>query len=475
MRIFAGLVSTAILGLTACVSPQDAAPAAALDPTPDPYADMVVDVHDGEFATIQQFTTPGGVSVWLVDEPSIPILSLQMAWPEGTASDPEGQEGLTNAFAYHMNEGAGELDSQAFFKRMEELNMSFGCGADNDNTYCTASMLTENAPASFALIGLAYAEPRFDEGPFERFIREQQVSLETRETDAGYLAGRAMEQALYPDHPYARETSAESIAALSIEAMRMQKNQIMVRNGMLVTAVGAISADDLARLIDTAVVGLPETAGISPVAPVTLASPQSEPIIIDLPQPQSLVRFTGPAMRQDDPDYYTGVVLNYTFGGGGFESRLMKELRVARGLTYGIRTGITAEDKIQTWSGSGQTKNESAGEFIEAIKDEMTQIVDTGITPEELSDAKAYLIGSYPLGFDSNSKIAGNMMEVRLDGLPVDFFDKRNAMVEAVTLDDVNRVASEYLSPENFTFVVVGEPQGMSTEVNAELADVVGN
>jgi zinc protease len=166
-------------------------------------------------------------------------------------------------------------------------------------------------------------------------------------------------------------------------------------------------------------------------------------------------------MTQDDPDFYTAVVLNYTFGGGGFESRLMKELRVARGLTYGVRTGVNAGKELQTWSGSGQTKNESAGEFIQGIKDQMALVVASGITEAELSDAKAYLTGSYPLGFDSNAKIAGNMMNVRIDGLPVDFFDKRNAMVEAVTLNDVNRVASTYLKPENFTFVVVGEPEGL--------------
>ncbi len=183
--------------------------------------------------------------------------------------------------------------------------------------------------------------------------------------------------------------------------------------------------------------------------------------MIDLPQPQSLVTFTAPAMKREDPDFYTAVVLNYTFGGGGFESRLMKDLRVERGLTYGVYTGVSAGDKLQTWAGSGQTKNESAGEFIDGVKENMVAMVEEGMTEEELSAAKAYLTGSYPLGFDSNAKIAARMMGVRLEDLPVDFFDKRNAMVEAVTLEDVNRVAAEYLSPENFTFVIVGQPQGL--------------
>ena len=422
---------------------------------------LQVETHDGEFATIQQFTTPGGVSVWLVEEPSIPILSLRMAWHGGETNDPAGQEGLTNAMVYHMNEGAGELDAQAFFKGMEELNMSFSCGASNENVYCNSSMLTDNAEDSFGMIALALSEPRFDDGPFERFQREQEVSLQTRETNARYLASRARAAALYPDHAYARETSAESLAAITQDAMRAQKDLLMVKDGMLVTAVGAMSPEQLAPLIDAAVAGLPETSETTETEDVVLAEASAEPITVALPQPQSLVSFVGPAMRREDPDFYTAVVLNYTFGGGGFQSRLMQDLRVDKGLTYGVYTSVNGGEKLQTWSGGGQTKNESAGEFIAGVKANMEKMVSEGMTEQELADAKAYLTGSYPLGFDSNAKIAGRMMGVRLDELPVDFFDKRNAMVEAVTLEDVNRVAAEYLNPENFTFVVVGEPQGL--------------
>lgn len=444
--------AVAAFSLAACSAPSDS-----VDTTPA----LDVQVHDGEFATIQQFTTPGGVSVWLVEEPSIPILSLRMAWTAGETNDPVGVEGLTNAMVYHMNEGAGELDAQGFFKGMEELNMSFSCGASNESTFCNASMLTDNADESFGMIALALAEPRFDDGPFERFLREQEVGLQTRETNPQYLASRARSAALYPDHPYARESNAESIAAMTQDAMRAQKDLLMVKEGMLVTAVGAMSPEELAPLIDQAVAGLPDSSETAETGDVVLAAPKAAPVTVDLPQPQSLVTFAAPAMKREDPDFYTAVVLNYTLGGGGFQSRLMKDLRVEKGLTYGVYTQVSSQDKIQLWSGGGQTKNESAGEFIAGIKDNLQIMVADGMTEEELSDAKAYLTGSYPLGFDSNAKIAARMMGVRLDELPVDFFDRRNAMVEAVTLEDVNRVAAEYLSPDNFTFVVVGQPEGL--------------
>lgn len=426
-----------------------------------------VQVHEGDFARIEQFTTPGGVSVWLVNEPSIPIVSFQVAWPGGSASDPEGLEGLADAMVYQMNEGAGDLPALEFQKAMETLNMSFGCGAGRDWTSCSASMLRENADEAMDLIALALSEPRFDQGPFERFQRQSEVSLAQRQTNAGFLAGEATESALYPDHPYAREMTAESLAAITREAARDHKDQIMVRDGMLVTAVGAITPQDLAPLIDAALSSLPETSDLPRPGPVVMADPVATPITVDLPQPQSLVSFTAPGLQRDNPDFFPAYVLNYTFGGGGFESRLMEELRVKRGLTYGIGTGLTFGGEIATWRGSGQTKNESAGEFIDLIKEEMTKLASAGVTEQELADAKAYLTGAYPLGFDSNAKIAGNMMDVRQEGLGVDYFDKRNALVEAVTLEDVNRVAAKYLVPENFTFVVVGEPRGLEVELAA--------
>ncbi|MEM5516576.1 pitrilysin family protein [Henriciella sp. AS95] len=461
--------------LAACQVPAETADTTtAMDVVAPDSDELAVTVHEGDFATIQQFTTPGGISVWLVEEPSIPIMALRMAWETGAATDPEGLEGLTNATTYMMNEGAGDLDSLAFATRMEELNMSFGCGSDNEATYCSASMLTDNADDAMGLVALAMTEPRFDTDPIERFKREELIGIRTRETNDGYLAARARDQALMPDHPFSRETSEDSITAITQDLIMARKDQIMVQDGLLVTAVGAMSPDELAPLLDAALSGLPESSELPAIQDVTLNAPLQAPIVVDLPQPQSLVSFTATGPARDDPDFFGAYVLNYTFGGGGFESRLMKDLRVEKGLTYGVSTGISTGDHLNTWRGGGRTKNESAGEFIEGIKTEMNDIVANGVTEQELSDAKAYLTGSYPLSFDSNSKIASNLMGVRLEELGVDYFDKRNSLVEAVTLDDVNRIAAEYLQPENFTFIVVGEPDGIEeTALTLDAGEVV--
>tara|TARA_R110002051_G_scaffold303402_1_gene372261 strand:- start:476 stop:1498 length:1023 start_codon:yes stop_codon:yes gene_type:complete len=339
--------------------------------------------------------------------------------------------------------------------------MSFGCSTGNDWTSCSGSMLTENATDAMDLIATAFAAPRFDDGPFERFQRENLIGIKQREASPNWLARTAMANALYPDHPYARQTSVESISALTPELAREQMRKLMVKDRLLVTAVGAVTPEDLALMIDKAVEGLSDSSEIDAVADITLSAASAEPILVDLPQPQSLVSFSAPGLKRTDPDFFTAYVLNYTVGGGGFESRLMKTLRVEKGLTYGIYTSLSNSDHLDTWRGGGQTKNESAGEFLAGIRDELNQFVADGVTPEELDDAKAYLTGSYALGFDSNAKIADQMMGVRQEELGIDYFDTRNTKINAVTLDDVNRVAKAYLSPDKFTFVIVGEPEGI--------------
>ncbi|PKP80552.1 MAG: insulinase family protein [Alphaproteobacteria bacterium HGW-Alphaproteobacteria-18] len=459
-RLLSSSAAAAIF-LAACATPP--ATHADLDGVSKaPPALLEVAFYDGDFVDIQQFDTPGGVSVWLVTEPSIPIVSVQMAWRGGSIADPDGLEGLGQAVVYGMNEGAGDLDSLGFQTAMEDLNMSFGCSNGSEWTSCSATMLSDNAAASMALVASALTAPRFDQGPFERFVREQEVSLRTRETSAGYLAWRAQSQALYPGHPFAREVSPESLAALTPDLARAHKDALMTKDRLIVTAVGAISPEELAVLIDAAIAGLPETGEVPAAAPVKLPEvAATEPVVVSLPQPQSLVRFIGPAMDRSNPDFFPAFVLNYTFGGGGFESRLVKTLRVEKGLTYGVSSSIDPNPSFTVWSGGGQTKNESAGEFITGIRDEMQKFIEGGVTEAELSDAKAYLIGSYPLGFDSNAKIAGNIMSIRQDDLGIDYFDRRNALIEAVTLEDVNRVAATYLAPERFSFFVVGEPEGL--------------
>ncbi|MAK62504.1 MAG: peptidase M16 [Ponticaulis sp.] len=451
-------LSTALFAsLAACAPPEKPDEPVAPAETETPAAE---EAKTG-LSNIQVVETDDGYAAWLVTENAIPIVSVNMAWRGGETSDPDDLLGATGLMTYMMNEGAGDLDSKAYAERMQDLNMSFGCSGGDDWTSCSMTTLAENFEEAMEMVRLGLTETRFDEDPFNRAVEETVVGLQQAETSPGTIAGRAFFEALYPEHPYARWSTPETVQAVTIDDAIARRDAIMAKDNLLITVVGDITPDELRPVIEETFSGLPAESDVPVVEDVVLKPAQSEPIVKELPQPQSLVAFVAPGLMRDDPDFFAAYVTNYIVGGGGFSARLMDEIREERGLTYGIYTSLSAQNHLGRWSGSAQTANENVGELIGVTKAELHKIATEGPTEKELADAKSYLTGAYPLGFDSNSKIAGQMMGIRQEELGMDYFTTRNDMVEAVTLDDVKRVAAEYLAPENFTFVVVGQPEGM--------------
>lgn len=451
-------LSTALFASLAACAPAEKPDEPAGEPAAEAPAS---DETKRGLSNIQVVETDEDYSAWLVTENAIPIVSVNMAWRGGETSDPDDLLGATGLMTYMMNEGAGDLDSKAYAERMQDLNMSFGCSGGDDWTSCSMSTLAENFEEAMEMVRLGLTETRFDEDPFNRAIEETVVGLEQSETRPGTIASRVLYEELYPDHPYARWPTPETVQSVSIEDAIARRDAIMAKDNLLITVVGDITPDELRPVMEATFGGLPEVSDVPAVEDVVLKPALPEPIVKDLPQPQSLVVFTAPGLMRDDPDFFAAYVTNYIVGGGGFSARLMDEIREERGLTYGIYTSLSAQSHLGRWSGSAQTANRNVGELIGVTKAELHKMATEGPTEKELADAKSYLTGAYPLGFDSNSKIAGQMMGVRQEELGMDYFATRNAMVEAVTLEDVKRVAAEYLAPENFTFVVVGEPEGM--------------
>jgi zinc protease len=410
-------------------------------------------------ANIQVVTSPGGVTAWLVQESFVPIIAMEMAWKGGAASEPDDKLGASWVLGYMMNEGAGDLNTQAYGARMEDLNMSFGCNITLDWSMCSLSTLKDTSADAFEMTRLALTEPRFDEEPLDRAKRELVVSLQEAETDPDTLAGRALNAALLPGHPYARVVTEKTANAITRDDMVALKQSFMTKDRLLVTVVGDISAAELAPKLDQLFGALPATSTLTPVPDVETRPPPADPLVVDLDLAQTLVEFSGPGIRRDDPDFYAAYVLNYILGGGGFSSRLMDDIREQKGLTYGISTWLSLQDHQWRWNGQASTRHETAKEVIQLVKNHIASLGAEGPTEGELADAKAYLTGAYPLNFDTNRKIAGNLMSVRQDGLDVSYLSKRNDLINAVTLDDLKRVAARYMKPEAFAFVMVGRPE----------------
>lgn len=409
-------------------------------------------------ADVQVVTSPGGITAWLVREDFVPMISMEFAWRGGASIEPADRRGIGWILAYMMNEGAGGMDTSEYGARMADLNMNFSCGAWTDWTSCGMTTLKETSDESFDMLRLAFSDLGLDREPFERAKREMVASLEAEETNPKTVANRTMMSELIPGHVYARVPTAQTVNPITRGELRKLMAQQMTKDKLLVAVVGDISAEELGPKLDEVFGKLPATAEM-PAIPDAVARPAAAgPIVKQLPQPQTLIMFSGPGIRREDPDFYAAYVLNYILGGGTFSSRLTDDVREKRGLTYGIGTGLNIQPHFWRWQGSSATMNDKADQVVKLIRENIARLGKEGPTAEELSDAKAYITGAFPLAFDSNRKIAQNLLGFRQDGMPADYVEKRNSYFEAVTLEDVRRVAAAYMKPENFTFVMVGQP-----------------
>ena len=412
---------------------------------------------------IQEVVTPGGITAWLVEEHSIPFTSIEMEFEGGANEDRPVARGATYLMMGLLEEGAGDMDSLAFAQAEEALAARTSFDASSDSVTVGLSFLTENRDESVDLMRTALVDPTFDPDAVER-VREQVLAgLAADARDPGEIAARTFSALSFPSHPYGTDLKGtpETVAALSIEDLHIAHDRALTRDRVHVGVTGDITAEELAPLLDRLLGDLPQSD--APEVPEVETALGGGVTVIDFPTPQSTVFFGQAGIDFDDPDYFPAFVLNQVLGGSGFESRLMTEVREKRGLTYGIGTSLASREKTAQLLGQFASSNDKAAAAIGIVRDEWERLAEEGITQDELDAAKTYLTGSYPLRFDGNSRIAGILTGMQSLGLPIDYIPTRNDRIEAVTLDDVARVAKRLLDPDTLHFVVVGQPEGLET------------
>ncbi|WP_374300162.1 M16 family metallopeptidase [Paracoccus sp. (in: a-proteobacteria)] len=422
---------------------------------------------------IQAVTSPGGVKAWLVQDDSIPFVAVEFAFRGGASLDAPGKRGAINLMTGTLEEGAGSRDSVAFAQAVEDLGAQFSFDVGDDSLSVGMRALSENRDEAAALLAEALTQPRFDDAAVERVRAQVQSIIRSEETDPQAIAAKEMSRQAWGDHPYATSINGtlDSVAALTRQDLVAAKNRVLARDRVVVGAAGDISPEELGLLLDKVLGGLPEqgTAPLPEPADLQLTGGVT---VIDWDSPQTVVSFAGPGLPIDDPDYFAAYVANHILGGGGFSSRLMEEIREKRGLTYGVGTTLATGVYGQTWQGGMAGSNATTGQAVDLIKAEWDRMAE-GVTDRELTDAKTYLTGEYPLRFDGNGKIAGILAGMQLIGFPIDYINTRNAKVEAVTADDVKRVAGRLLDADGLRFVLVGRPEGIEATDTPEAAEVV--
>lgn len=405
--------------------------------------------------TIQEVQSEKGITAWLAEDYSVPIISINFAFEGGSTQDPTGKEGLATLMTGLFDEGAGELDSEAFQIRLDDAGAEMRFRAGRDSITGSMRMLTENKDEAFDLLRMSIESPRFDSGPIDR-IRAQMISgIVANARDPESEAQIKWTEALYGDHPYARrdEGTEESLALITRDDLLAYHKAVFARGKLLVSVVGAIDAQTLKNKLDLLFGDLPENPSLKPVSNVDWKLGQEVKVDYDLPQ--TSLQLAYPGVARDAPDFFAAYLMNHILGGGTFSSRLFEEVREKRGLAYGATSSLVTHEHASGLVIQTATRSDRAEETLGVIREVVKDMIEEGPTAKELADAKEYIIGSYALNaLDSSSAIASTLLSLQMDNLGIDYMQKREALIEAVTLDDVKAAAKKLLIAEPAILIV---------------------
>ncbi|MDP3417662.1 pitrilysin family protein [Falsiroseomonas sp.] len=410
---------------------------------------------------IQQVSAPGGQTAWLIEDHSVPVVSLAWGWGGGAALDAPEHGGALAMGSALLTEGAGDLDALAFADALRDSAIGLGFSAQRDGFEGSLRALLPALPDAVRLANLAMRAPRLEESAIARVrARALAGARAALETPRGQV-GRAFWAAAYPDHPAGRPTSGtvETLTDLPEQAIRDALSRQLRTGGVLVAASGAITAAQLAEILPQLFAGLPETA--PPEAPPLPAFRNFPTLVVPVTAPQSAIQFGQAGLPVTDPDWEAFQVVLRILAGGGFSSRLMEAVRVQRGLTYGIGGGLDTLFGQGVVVGSSATDNARVAETLEVTRAEWARMAASGPTHAELEDAVAFLTGNLPLQFTDTRRIAGTLLAMQRNGRPIDWLEGRNARLRALTRDGTAQVAARLLRPDGLAVAVAGQPAGL--------------
>ena len=410
-------------------------------------------------ANVQEVITPAGLTAWLVEDYTVPIVTMNVAFRGGAAQDPEGKAGLANLMSGLLDEGAGPLDSRAFQAKLEDLSINLSFDAGMDAFYGNLRTLEQNKDEAFELFRLAVTEPRFEPEPLERIRGQILANLRQAESNPNEIAGKLWAETLFPDHPYGRQTegSPQQVAAITGDDLRAFHRRTIAQDNLYIAIVGAIDRASAAAAIDSMFAGLPKNAGLAPVPEIAPATGKIAHASLSVPQ--TAIRLGGVGLKRDDADFIPAYVADQVLGGGTFSSRLYMAVREQRGLAYSVGTGLLPFDHAGATMVATSVDAAKADEALAVMRAEIERFAETGPTEAELAAAKDYLAGNFALRFDSSQKIARNLLQFQLDNLGIDYIERRNGLIRAVTLDEVRQMAKEiYGGP--LSVVTVGPGEG---------------
>ncbi|MDF0522861.1 pitrilysin family protein [Bradyrhizobium yuanmingense] len=413
-------------------------------------------------AKIQRVVSPGGIEAWFVQDATVPLIAMEYSFAGGAAQDPADKPGVANLVGNLLDEGSGDLDSKTFHERLDRRAIELSFSATPDTFRGSLRMLRDNKDEAFDLLRTALTSPHFDSVDVER-IRSQVISgLRHETTEPTALASRKFLEVAFGDHPYGRQAKGtlESVPTITGADLKDYVGRVLAKDTLKVAVVGDIDSATLGKLLDQTFGSLPAKAQLKPVADVEAAAPPRL-AYVPLDVPQTAISFGGPGVKRSDPDFMAAYIVNHILGGAGLSSRLFRAVREKQGLAYFAYERLKWMEHSAVHSGDTGTRADRAGDTIEAVEKEVRLIAEEGPTQKELDDAKSYLKGSQMLGLDTSSKLAHELLQYQIDKLPIDYIAKRDAIIDAVTLEDARKAARRLWGKGLLTVVVGRAPQAV--------------
>ncbi len=421
------------------------------------YGEKLLAEDNGSILAVRPFTTSKGVKAWYVYDASVPVIDIKFSFNKGTVYDPIGKEGAVSLIAASLNEGAGDYTAQQFQKIMQDNAIDVYFDASKDTFSGHMRTTKDHLDTAVELLKLAVQSPRFDEEAVARMKNDMMMSLKYKQSKPGWYAGKALREFVFKGHLYERSADGmlKTIPLITKNDLKMLWQKIAVKDGLTIGVTGDLSQSQAEAILDDVFAPLPDSSQKMEISPAQLQQP-GRVILIPREGSQTYLLAVQKGLTRENPDWFTAQVINYNLAGGGFNSRLMESVRVKNSLTYGISSFLVDQDYAPVWMVQSDVDNNGVKQTIQMIKAEWKNVHDNGLTQDELSAAKAYLIGALPLAMDSTGAISSLLVQMQEDGLPYDYLDYRARLIEAITLDDVKRVAQTLLQPENLTFILAG-------------------
>ncbi len=409
---------------------------------------------------IQEVTSPGGITAWLVEDHSVPVIAMNFGFNgAGAAFDPPDKQGVAQMLSNTMDEGADDIKSEEFQKELRDLSIALSFSSSRDNFSGAVKTLTRNKARAFELTALALTKPRFDDDAVTRMREANKSRLRSSISDPEWIAARILNDTAFHGHPYAMNSGGtlSGLDKVGPAELRAFHKTYIGKNNLSVAVAGDMTKEELAATLD-AVFGALPVVTIPATIPDVSVQNQGKITVFTQDIPQTIIEMIQPGIDRKDPDFQIAQVMNFILGSSGFGSRLTEELREKRGLTYGIFSYYVDMLHFDGLQVSTSTENKSATEVLALIKTEWDRMKAAPVTEQELKDAKAYLIGSLPLSLSSTDQIASLVLSLRMDGMPIDYLEKREDAIRKTTADDIQRLAKELLDTAKMAIVLTGNP-----------------